>query len=319
MKTCFRLTGISVLAAAALLAQGAGAGMNNRVRGEISPMPPAASSLTVELSGNGSGPSETARVAPDGTFEFRSGVRGTCELRIVDGSGAVIHREPVMLTGSAQLLSIRISEPSPTRGSTEGTVSIRQLSHKIPPAARKAFDKGQQAENKGQYDAAADLFREAAAIDPEYADAFNELGAMEVKQGNLERAILEFQKAIDVVPEHNLALANMSIVLAKLRRFDEAAAAARRALRVMPGSGTQMFILATSLLLTTGESDEVLENFERSASEVPRAHLLLAELLVERGKRAEAAQHVQDYLRTAPANDREREKAKAMLAELRRE
>jgi tetratricopeptide (TPR) repeat protein len=319
MKTCFRLTGISVLASAALLGQGVDAGMNNRVRGEISPLPPATSSLTVELSGSGSGPSEAARVAPDGTFEFRSGHRGACELRIVDAGGAVIHREAVMLTGSAQLLSVRISDPSPGLRSTEGTVSMRQLSHKIPPGARKAFDKGQQAENKGQYDAAADLFRQAASIDPEYADAFNELGAMEAKQGNLGNAVQDFQKAIDVVPEHSLALANLSIVLAKLRRFDEAAAAARRALRVMPGSGTQMFILATSLLLTTGDSDEVLENFERSASEVPRAHLVAAELLVERGKRAEAARHVQDYLRTAPADARDREKAEAMLVELRRE
>jgi hypothetical protein len=85
----------------------------------------------------------------------------------------------------------------------------------------------------------------------------------------------------------------------------------------MPGSGTLHFILATSLLLTSGDSDEVLDNLERSAGEVPRAHLVAAQLLVRRGKRDEAARHVQDYLRAAPADDRERENAKAMLGELR--
>jgi tetratricopeptide (TPR) repeat protein len=196
---------------------------------------------------------------------------------------------------------------------------MRQLSHKIPAPARKAFDKGEQAESKGRLQAAADFFREAVSLDPEYADAFNELGATEAKQGDLTHAVEDFQKAIDVVPEHSLALTNISIVLAKLRRFEEAAVAARRALQVTPGSGTLRFVLATSLLLTKGDSEEVLANFERAAGEVPRAHLVAAQLLVERGKRAEAVQHVQDFLRTAPADDRDRQKANALLGELRAE
>ena len=317
MNSCFRAIGIGVLAAAALLPQGADFGANSRVRGEVFPLPPGGSSLTVELSGNGVVASESARVGPDGSFEFRSTPRGTFELSVVTSGGVVLHQETVILTGSNQSLSVRLPDSTSANRSANGTISMRQLSHKVPAPARKAFDKGAQAESKGRYQAAADFFRQAASIDPEYADAFNELGAMEAKQGDFEHALEDFRKAVAVVPDHGMALSNVSIVLAKLRRFDEASEAARTALRVMPASGTLHFILATSLLMTSGDSDEVLDNLERSAGEVPRAHLVAAQLLVRRGKRDEAARHVQDYLRAAPQDDRERENAKAMLGELR--
>jgi cytochrome c-type biogenesis protein CcmH/NrfG len=109
----------------------------------------------------------------------------------------------------------------------------------------------------------------------------------------------------------------MSIVLAKSERYDEAVPVARRALQLMPASGTIRYILATSLLFSKGESDEVLENLLRSSSEVPFAHLLAAEILAHRGSRSEAAQHIEDYLRAAPANDKQRSQAEEMLAQLR--
>jgi tetratricopeptide (TPR) repeat protein len=319
MTICFRWTGIGVLAAAGLMAQGTESSLANRVRGEISPAPPGISSLTVELSANGNSAGQIVHVAPDGSFEFRASPRGAYELKLVGPGGAVIHQETVMLTGSSQLLSIRIGDTSQANRSTGGTVSLQQLSHKVPPLARKAFDKGEQAQTKGRYDEAAAFYRQAVSIDPEYADAFNELGAMEARQGDLAHAVEDFQKAVEAVPEHAMALSNLSIVLAKLRRFEEAAEAARRALRAMPGSGTQHFVLATSLLFSSGDSDEVLDNFERSAAEVPRGHLVAAQLLVRRGRREDAVRHLQDFLRLAPPGDREREKAEALLGELRQQ
>jgi tetratricopeptide (TPR) repeat protein len=315
MNTCFRLTGIGVLAAAALLSQGPAPGLGSSIRGEITPVPAGISSLTVELSATGGAPSDTARIGPDGTFEFRFAQRGTYELRVCTADGSVIHQETVVLTGGNQMLSVRLSSPTPVRRDG-GTVSIHQLSHKVPGAARKAFERGEQAENKGHYEEAAGLFRHAVEIDPQFADAFNELGAMDVKQGDLSHAAEHFQKAIDAVPDHRLALPNLSIVLAKQRRFDEACAAARRALQVVPDSATVRFVLATSLLVTRGDSDEVLDNLVRAAGEVPRAHLLAAQLLAQRGKRSEAAQHAQDFLRAVPSDDRDRERAQALLGEL---
>jgi tetratricopeptide (TPR) repeat protein len=274
--------------------------------------------LTIELTAtSAAGASQRTAVNSDGSFEFGSVQPGLYLLRILSMDGSQIHEETLTVTGPTQSIVIRLPENGNTKQSASGSISMQQLMHKVPPQARKAFDKGEQAEAKGDHEQAAELFRQAVSIDPEFADAFNELGAIEAGQGELSQAIDEFQKAVDLVPEHPRALANLSIVLAKSQRFDEAAQVARRALRIMPNSGVVRYVFATSLLFAKGDSDEVLDNLERSTTEIPLAHLLAAELLERRGKREEAIHHVEEYLKVAPANDKERGRAEAMLTELR--
>jgi tetratricopeptide (TPR) repeat protein len=308
---------MGALALAGLLAQAPDQNAGYRVRGEISPVTPGMGSLTIELTPSGGGLTERASVQGDGTFEIHAAQPGVYEFRLTGAGGAVLHQETVVVAGGNPLLSIRLAEVQASTHPAEGTVSLHQLAHKVPPQARKAFDKGQQAKAKGRHEEATKLFRQATSIDPEFADAFNELGVEESQQGNLANAVEDFQKAVTVVPDHATALSNLSIALAKMRRYDEAYATARRALQYMPGSGRLRFVLATSLLLAKGDSDEVLENLERSTGEIPRAHLVAARLLMRRGMRTEALRHVEDYLRVVPTDDQERGKAMAMLAELR--
>jgi tetratricopeptide (TPR) repeat protein len=320
MKTCLRITGISVLIAAAMFGQGPDGRRGFQVRGELSPLPPGSGILTVELSTNESGGIESAVVNPDGSFEFRSAQPGAHELRVMSTGGMVLHQETVLISSVNQPISIRLPQSSsPSPSPANSTISAQQLGHKVPVLARKAYDKAEQAEAKGEHEQAIELFREAVSIDPEFADGFNELGAVEAATGDLQRAIEDFQKAVDVAPDHRLALANLSIVLAKTQRFDEAVLVARRALRVMPNSGTMRYVLATSLLFASGDSDEVLDNLERATSEIPLAHLLSAELLVRRGKRDEAIRHVEEYLKVVPPDDKERNRAETMLIELKKQ
>ena len=325
MKTRFFLTGIAILSATIVMAQG-DRQREFPVRGEISTSRPIAGSLTVELSG-GNGPGETANVNPDGTFEFRSAPAGSYELRVVASGGEVIHQETVFINGSTQTLSIRISDTSNATRSTgtstanrsvDNTISLQQLSHKVPPLAKKAFDKGIRAEADGNHQEAAEAFRQAVGIDPEYVDALNELGAAEAALGELTDAAEQFQKAVDLAPEHPLALPNLSIVLAKLRRFHDAAVVARRALKIVPDSGRIHYILAACILVEVGDTDEALENLERSTTEVPKAHLVAADLLVSRGRTKDAIKHLEEYLKVTPPGDADRDKAEARLVVLRK-
>jgi tetratricopeptide (TPR) repeat protein len=312
-----RFIGLGLLAISALVAQN---GMDSRgipVRGEISSTGPVLSSWTVELRPLGSGIPATTTVAGDGSFEFRSISPGTHQLRIVGTDGQAVYEETVVIQGPGQVLSVRIPAPANANRAAGATVTYQQLSHKVPPQAQKAFDKGEQAAAKGSYELAAESFRAALKLDPEFADAYNELGAAETALNDLPHAAEEFQKAIDLAPDHRLALPNLAIVLAKMQKYHEAGEVARRALKIVPGACDVHYILAASILMEQGYTDEVLDHLLRAAPQVHKAHLIASDLLAQRGRRDEAIQHLEEYLRVVPANDAYRTKAEARLAQLK--
>jgi TPR repeat/Tetratricopeptide repeat len=318
MKLYSRCAAMAMLALAAAWAQR----LDTRtmtVRGEVVSSDVNLGNLSVELRTDGSGMSDSAAVNLDGSFEFRAASAGTYELRVIAPNGTVIHQEFVSITSPNQALSIRLPERSSSSASraTGSTVSLQQLKHKVPASAQKAYEKGEQAASKGDLEQACTHFEEAVAIDPEFADAYNDLGAARAGLNQLREAAAQFQKAIDLVPEHPMALPNLSIVLAKMKNFHDAGEVARRALKVVPASGRIHYILAVSLLAENGNLDEVILHLERAAADVPSAHLTAAELLAQRGRSPEAIRHLEEYLATAPPDDSRRSKAEARLAQLR--
>lgn len=287
------------------------------VRGEIVSDRTIAGPLTVELSGNGTSPQETATVNADNTFEFRSATPGMHQLRVIGSGGQVLHEENVAIAGPNQTLSIRLPEQPDANRSAGGVISLQQLQHKVPAPARKAYDKGEQAIAKGDVLQARGLFQEAVSIDPEFADAYNELGGAEASLKHLPEAVEDFQKAVDLVPEHPMALPNLSIVLAKMQRLHEAGQVAKRALQIAPADGRMHYILAASMLEGDAPMDTVIAEFERATSTVRAAHVIAADLLAKQGHKQEAIQHLETYLADATASDALRPKAEARLAALR--
>ena len=289
------------------------------VRGEITTLPSLGGGYTVELARNTAGMGESVPVSGDGSFEFRSARNGVQELRVVGPRGEVIHTETVTISGPHQLLAIRLpdtpSVPRPPTGA--GTITMQQLQHKVPPEARKAFERGERAVSEAKYDDAIAAFRQALAVDPEYADGLNELGVAEAAKGDLEHAAEHFQQAINIAPEHSAALPNLTIALAKLRRFHEAAEVARRALKAVPDSGRVRYILAAGILLDNGDPDEALMHLDKACAEIPKAHLVAADVLVELGRVPEAIKHLEAFLQVAPAADKDRPAAEARLSALK--
>ncbi|HKE24468.1 MAG TPA: tetratricopeptide repeat protein [Bryobacteraceae bacterium] len=287
------------------------------VRGEIVSGRPVVGPLTVELSGNGSLPQESVPVNADNSFEFHSASPGMHELSVIGSGGQVLHRETVAISSATQTLSVHLPDPPNANRSAGNVISLQQLRHKVPPPAQKAFDKGETAITKGDLLQARSSFQEAVSIDPEFADAYNELGGVEAGLKNLPGAAEEFQKAIDLVPEHPMALPNLCIVLAKMERLHEAGQVAKRALQVVPEDGRMHYILATSMLADDASIDAIIAEFERASATVRAAHVVLADLLAKQGHTQEAIQHLETYLATAGPNDPLRAKAEARLAGLR--
>jgi cellobiose-specific phosphotransferase system component IIA len=74
-----------------------------------------------------------------------------------------------------------------------------------------------------------------------------------------------------------------------------------------------------SLVTEGGDKAEALDNLQRAADEIPKAHLLAAKILAENNRREDAAKHLQDYLNSPQADDLDRQKVEGWLEELRRE
>jgi Flp pilus assembly protein TadD len=313
MKSSLRSILIVTLSIAGMKAQPA---RSLPVHGEIVSNSPRVGSLMIELSPQGGGIAEHISVNPDDTFELRSIQPGTYELRVVASSGQVLHQEMVSITPGMQMLTVRLPDRPNASRAAGNSISFAQLQHKVPAPALKLFNKGEQAAAKRSLPQACDFYRQAIALDPEYVDAYIELGATESELGQYEIAADQYRKAIELAPDHELALPNLSIVLAKMHKFHEAGEAARRALKVAPGSGRVHYILAASLIEEHGDMDEAIEHMQRAASEIPSAHLVASELLLQKGKRDAAKRQLEEYLLVAAPSDAMRPKVEARLAEL---
>src|SRR3954451_454856 len=200
---------------------------------------------------------------------------------------------------------------------TAMTVSLKQLEHKIPERALKEQRKGRVALVKGDYKVAGKHLENALNIDSQFADAHNDLGVVIGNSGHTDQAIPEFQKAIDLTPNHNQAVANLSVALYTQRRYHEVCPAARRALAVNPSLVHIRYLLALSLMADGGDEAEAFTNLKRAAPAVPEAHVALSNLLVKIGRREDAAQELEIYLRSARKGSAVNEDVGARIASLR--
>jgi tetratricopeptide (TPR) repeat protein len=81
-------------------------------------------------------------------------------------------------------------------GSVEGT-SISATSYEAPREAKKAYDKGVDAERKQRWPEAQAQFEKAVGLYPKYAAAWFELGGAFQHQGNKPNARAAFQKSVE--------------------------------------------------------------------------------------------------------------------------
>lgn len=293
-------------------------GENSIVRGQVSSDKPLVGLFTLELLSARQTAVVSVSLDPSGGFEFHGVAPGSYRLRLTGAAGAVIYEEPVFITDGYQHLSIQVPVKAQTSRSDDATVSLKQLQHKVPGEAQKEFGKGNAASMKGDQPRALDHFQKAVKLDPEFAEAFNSIGTTYATLGDLQQAADHFQKAIDLVPDHVGATANLSIVLCRLKRYREAGELARRALKINPALFKLRYVLGISLMNEGGSRVEALDNLQRATVEVPGAHLLVARILAENGRREEAAQHLDDYLRSSGDRETDRSAVEAWIEQLRR-
>jgi tetratricopeptide (TPR) repeat protein len=268
--------------------------------------------LTIEVYDPRQGATISAPIMANGSFELRNLQPGNYQVRITNMHGQVIQQD-FMAIDSGIPLSIELRQPHPTPRAT-GTISARRLLHHVPSQAQKEAKLAEKASQHGKTEEAIQHWQNAVQIDPEYMEAHNNLGVRYLYLKKYEEAAREFNKAVELEPALPQARANLSVALMALENCAEAEDAARHAVQLDPSYTKGRYTLGLVLMAERKYTEEALENLKKSAGQFPRAHVLAAEILAERGELPGAIEELRAYLKSGLTENRRQ--VEARLAEL---
>jgi tetratricopeptide (TPR) repeat protein len=191
-----------------------------------------------------------------------------------------------------------VSKPS------TASVSYHQLTHEVPGKARKAYQNAERAKTHGDYGKAMRLYRSALELDPQYLEAWNNLGSTQILTGDFATAQISFERAYALDPTAHPVLTNLAFLLLHRNRPAEAEPFARRAVQADPTSPKGLYVLGVSLAGQHKQTEEAIRLLERSSEAVGRAHFAVAPLLAQSNRLREAADHLKKYLALQSPPDR---------------
>ena len=194
--------------------------------------------------------------------------------------------------------------PFPSSAQTQqssNVISIRELS--IPPRALRAFEQGM--EQLAKKDPAASLphFQRAISEYAGYYEAYDRMGAADLKLWRLPEAEQAFRKAIEVsAGQYAHPLLALGAILDDQEKFAEAESVTRKGLNLAPESWTGRYYLALALfgLNRLVDAENSLREALRRKTDFPQAHLLLAEIHSREQDYHSLLSDVDEYLKLAP-------------------
>jgi tetratricopeptide (TPR) repeat protein len=213
-------------------------------------------------------------VQADGAFEFRSVPAGDYRLRVTDLNGDSIYEQYVVISSYSGPLTIQLPEGKKPRV-PGGTVSLTQLRHPPAPKAFQAVLSAQHFSETGQVDKAVVELEKAIRISPEYADAYNNLAVQHMRMNRYEDAARELERAIEIAGPSPMKLCNLAYAQHRLQRDPEAIANSRAALR-MDSAYPQAHLILGSLLASDPRTrQESITHLEQAAVTLPSARTTL--------------------------------------------
>src|SRR5579863_50278 len=192
------------------------------------------------------------------------------------------------------------------------TVSATALN--APEPAKKAYGKGVNAMNDEKWDAAQKNFEKAVEIDPEYAQAWSDLGEVLQKKSQPTEARAALEKALAADPKYIRPYVQLAMLDLQEKRTEDAAAIAGKAVAMNPLEFPELYFYNAVANYNLKHLDVAEYSARRateldSAHEIPRAEVLLGSVLIAKGDRAGGLQHFRKYLELVPkAQDAEQVK-----------
>jgi protein O-mannosyl-transferase len=148
------------------------------------------------------------------------------------------------------------------------------------------------------------LWRTTIERNPQAWMAHNNLGTVLLQKGQVDEAIVHFQKAFEIKADNLEARANLGSALLRKGELDEAIVQYYKAIEIKPDSALAHYDLA-NVLLQKGQVDEAIAHYERAIEIKPDdadVYNNLGIVLFQKGQVDQAIAHYQKALDINPQN-----------------
>ncbi len=257
---------------------------------------------------------DSALAGINGQFEFRNLKPGPYKLRVRRLSGEPITEQLVDLRSHSGLLEIRLPRTQ-IQKPVSGAVSVNHLQSRPSKKTLRYMREGQRAADKGNPESAAERYRLALALNPDVAEIHCNLGVQYIHLGRHREALTELREAARLDPSSAPVFANIAFTLLVTGSTGDAEHAARRAVSLDSRYLKGRYILGHVLAQRGTNLKEAIANLKLASAEIPRAHLVLAQVYARTGSYEEAKAELTTYLPGAP--DPEKTKIQSWMAQLK--
>jgi tetratricopeptide (TPR) repeat protein len=193
-------------------------------------------------------------------------------------------------------------------------VSVGELG--IPSAAEKEFKKANDLLSKQQWAKATQRLRRAIAIYPQYAAAYNNLGAAYARMGDMAEARASLEKAIILNDHLALAYVNLGRVSFTQKDFPGVEAFIGKALSLAAPDAAELTLLAYAQLADRNLDQTIATGRQAHRSQLTHhalVHLLAAKADKLEGKDEDCAGELQQFLNEEPTGT-QADQVRQMLA-----
>jgi tetratricopeptide (TPR) repeat protein len=188
-------------------------------------------------------------------------------------------------------------------GSNPYLVDPADYNKRFPKKALKEYERGIDAERKGNHDDAIAHYQSALKIAPEYYPAHNNLGSLYLSKADFTSAEEQFQEAVRLDRNDAQAYFNLGNLFLLKARYSESEVALASGLQRQPDSAFGHF-LQGSLYGRTGKLPEAEKSLRAALqldSTMWQAHLQLVSLYLQQQRRQHAIDELQAFLKAFPA------------------
>lgn len=184
---------------------------------------------------------------------------------------------------------------------TDNVISASRL--RAPEAAKKAIERGAQALNHQDYLEAKRNFQQAIELYPEYDLAYNNLGVALMELGQKDAGERAFAKAVELNASFPRALVNLAKVQLQRKDYKHAEDYLQKALATDP-LNAQVYFLLAQVHFFNAQYDAAIADVKKmhalTHAEYAMAHYLAAKAYQEQGKAAEARAELETFLSEDP-------------------